>query len=202
MCRSCSPRSAPLAEDSWQPLFNGKDLTGWEPVGTTDNAWSIDDGVLSGSGGGGWLSTDKEYANFELKLEFRLPPGGNSGVFIRAPREGHQSVDGMEIQVLDNDDKQYANIEPWQHCGSLYGIVPAKLGALKKAGEWQTYHIVCNGRKIKVTLNDMLVVDANLDDHKDKEASRPGMKRPSGYIGLQSHGTRIDYRNIRILTLD
>jgi hypothetical protein len=191
------------AEDAWTPLFNGKDLSGWHAIGTTVEAWHVEDGVLfCRGGGGGWLSTDKEYANFELELEFRLPPGGNSGVFIRAPHSGDPAYSGMEIQILDDDDKQYANIQPWQHCGSVYGIVAAKQGALKKAGEWQAYNILCNGRKIKITLNGTVIVDANLDDHKDQEASHPGMNRTTGYLGLQNHGTRLDFRNIRIRTLD
>jgi len=193
---------AASAEDAWTPLFNGKDLTGWKPEGGAQTSWHVEDGLLYCSGGGGgWLSTDKEYANFELELEFRVPPGGNSGVFLRAPKEGDGAYAGMEIQVLDDDAKEYAGIQPWQHCGSIYGVVAAKPGAVKKAGEWQKYHILCNGRHVKVTLNDMVVADADLDDHKDKEASHPGLKRTTGYIGLQNHGTRLDFKNIRIHTL-
>jgi hypothetical protein len=197
-----SPAAA-WAADEWKPLFNGKDLTGWQPIGGAATSWHVEDDMLYCSGGGGgWLATDKEYANFELELEFRLPPGGNSGVFLRAPKEGDGAYAGMEIQVLDDPAKEYANIQPWQHCGSIYGVVAAKEGALKKAGEWQKYRIVCNGRKVKVTLNDMVIVDANLDDHKDKEASHPGLKRTTGFIGLQNHGTRLDYKNIRIHVLE
>src|SRR5580698_427988 len=152
-----------LADDEWKPLFNGKDLSGCHPEGGAGTAWHVEDGMLYCSGGGGgWLSTDKEYANFELELEFRLPEGGNSGVFLRAPQEGDGAYAGMEIQVLDDEAKEYATIQPWQHCGSIYGVVASKPGALKKAGEWQKYQIVCNGRKVKVTLNDMVIVDANL----------------------------------------
>ncbi len=102
----------------------------------------------------------------------------------------------MEIQVLD--DEGHPGIQPWQHCGSIYGVVAAKEGAVKKPGEWQKYHILCNGRHVKITLNGMVIVDANLDEHKDKEASHPGLLRKTGFIGLQNHGTRLDYRNIRI----
>jgi hypothetical protein len=183
----------------WTPLFNGKDLAGWKAVGGSDAAWKVEDGLLyCAGGGGGWLSTEDEYADFELELEFRLPPGGNSGVFLRSPRQGDPAYTGMEIQVLDDEAKEYADIQPWQHCGSLYDVVPAKLGAVKKAGEWQKYDIVCKGRHVKITLNDVVVVDTNLDDHKDKEEKHPGLKRPTGYIGLQNHGTRLDFKNIRL----
>ena len=77
-----------LAAADWKPLFNGKDLSGWQPEGGSKDSWHVEDDMLYCSGGGGgWLSTDKEYANFELELEFRLPAHGNSGVFLRAPKK-------------------------------------------------------------------------------------------------------------------
>ncbi len=111
-------------------------------------------------------------------------------------------------QVLDDDAPEYAKIEPWQHCGSLYGLAAAKPGATKKAGEWQKYSILCDGRKIKVTLNGTVLVDADLADFQGGKAEgaldgkpHPGVERTQGYLGLQSHGTAADYRNIRIRTL-
>ena len=192
-----------LGAAEWKSLFNGKDLSGWKVIGGAPTAWKVEDGLLYCAGGGSnWLATVDEYANFELELEFRQPEGGNSGVFLRAPEVPDVSAEGMEIQILDDPSPRYATIQPWQHCGSLYGVVPAKPGALKKAGEWQKYHIVCNGRKVQVTLNGEVVVDANLDEHKDKEADHPGIKRTTGHIGLQNHDTRMDFRNIRVRTLD
>ena len=81
-------REIPRGE-GWRPLFNGKDLTGWKAIGGKLSSWGVEDGMLFTTGdGGGWLSTDDEYSDFELELEFRVPEGGNSGVFIRAPRNG------------------------------------------------------------------------------------------------------------------
>ncbi|MEX2558350.1 MAG: DUF1080 domain-containing protein, partial [Pirellulales bacterium] len=86
----------------FKPLFNEKDLTGWKAIDGPIDSWKAEDGMLSTTGKeGGWLSTEDEYANFELKLEFRVPKGGNSGVFLRAPHEGNPAFAGMEIQVLD-----------------------------------------------------------------------------------------------------
>jgi hypothetical protein len=186
----------------WKSLFNGKDLSGWEEVGGDSGQWKAKDGVLScgGGAGGHWLSTKDQYKNFELKLEFRLPPGGNSGVFLRAPHEGNPAFEGMEIQVLDDPAPEYATITPFQHCGSLYGLAAAKLGALKPAGEWQTYTILCDKQHVKVTLNGTVVVDANLADYQN-DATHPGVKRTEGYLGLQNHSTKIDYRNINIHVL-
>jgi len=195
--------TAAAQADDWKPLFNGKDLTGWQNVGGKAESWKAADGILSctGTGGGGWLSTDKEYSNYELELEFRVPPGGNSGVFLRAPHSGDPAYTGMEIQVLDDEAKEYATLQPYQYCGGLYGIQAPAKRVSKKAGEWQKYHIEANGRHIKVTLNDTLLYDADLDTYKAAEASHPGILRTGGYIGLQNHGSGLDYRNLRIKEL-
>jgi Domain of Unknown Function (DUF1080) len=186
----------------WKPLFNGKDLTGWTAIDGPLADWHATDGVLScgGGSGKGWLSTTEQYKNFELELEFRVPPGGNSGVFLRAPHEGNPAFDGMEIQVLDDPAPEYATIKPAQHCGSLYGLAAAKSGALKKAGEWQKYLIVCDGKHVKVTLNGQGIVDANLADFESDETHK-GARRAEGFVGLQNHGTQVDFRNIRIRNL-
>ena len=188
--------------EEWKSLFNGKDLTGWKAIDGSIESWKVESGLLYCSGGGGgWLSTTEPYANFELELQFRVPPGGNSGVFLRAPHEGNPAFAGMEIQVLDDAAPEYAQLQPFQYCGSLYGIAAPKVRVSKKADEWQKLHIVCNGRQVQVTLNDTQIVDTNLDAHPDQEGLHPGIKRSSGYIGLQNHGTRLDFRNIRVRTL-
>ncbi len=183
-------------------LFNGKDLTGWELVGGS-TPWGVKEGVLyTEGGGGGWISTVKEYDNFKLDLEFRVPEGGNSGVFLRTPREGDPAYVGMEIQVLDDYAPVYANLHPWQYTGSIYGVQPPSVRASKKAGEWQHYVIVADGPHVTVTLNEQRIVDADLISQMDKEQTHPGLKRRGGYIGLQNHSTRIEYRNIRITELN
>jgi hypothetical protein len=87
----------------FEPLFNGKNLTGWKVMGGKADAWGADAGVLFvKGGGGGWLMTEKEYGDFELLLEYKLPEKGNSGVALRAPLQGQPHYDGMEIQILDD----------------------------------------------------------------------------------------------------
>ncbi len=186
----------------WKPLFNGKNLDGWQAVDGPLSSWKVEEGLLYCSGGGGgWLSTSSEYANFELELQFRVPEGGNSGVFLRAPHEGNPAFAGMEIQVLDDRAPQYAKLQPYQYCGSLYGIAAPSTRASKPAGEWQKMHIVCDGREVKVSLNGTPIVEANLDAHPDEEAAHPGLERTSGYVGLQNHGTRLDFKDVRIREL-
>jgi len=189
------------------PLFNGKDLTGWANVGAADGTWKVEDSKLVvEKAHGGWLRTEKEYANFILKLEFNLTPGGNSGVFLRAPLEGNAAYEGMEIQVLDHFHEMYqkpgAAIHPGQYTGSIYDLVPsADPKAIKPAGEWNSYVITCRGDKIKVQLNDVKLVDANLADHQAAIEKHPGIGRKTGYLGLQSHDSRVEFRNIMICEL-
>ena len=194
------PRPRPLADGQ---LFNGRDLAGWQQIGGREGSWQVADGILYTEGeGGGWLSTTEEYANFTLDLEFRVPSGGNSGVFLRAPHEGNPAYTGMEIQVLDDYADKYADLKPWQLTGSIYGVQAPASRASRKAGKWQRMVIVCRGPRVQVTLNDERIIDANLIDYMHLEKSHPGLKRRRGYIGLQNHSTRVDYRNIRIEELE
>ncbi|REK11193.1 MAG: DUF1080 domain-containing protein [Planctomycetota bacterium] len=188
--------------DDWKPLFNGKNLDGWQAVGGPMASWHVEDGVLyCKGGGGGWLSTVDEYGDFEVELEFRVPEGGNSGVFLRAPHQGNPAFAGMEIQILDDEAPQYAKLNDYQYCGSLYDIAAPKTRASKPAGEWQKMHIKCVGDTVQVTLNGTPIIDAQLDAHPDKEPTHPGLKRDRGYVGLQNHGTRLDFRNVKIREL-
>jgi hypothetical protein len=195
--------TAPPARcEDWKTLFGGADLSGWKAIDGPMESWKVEDGMLYCSGGGGgWLSTIDPYANFEIELQFRVPPGGNSGVFLRAPHEGNPAFAGMEIQILDDDAPEYAKLQPYQYCGSLYGIAAPKVRASKKAGEWQKMQIVCDRRKVQVKFNDTPIIDANLDEYKDREGEHPGITRTTGYVGLQNHGTRLDFKDIRLRVL-
>lgn len=185
-----------------KPLFNGENLDGWEVLGMSDDAWGASDGILFTTGGeGGWIVTDGTYADFDLQLEFRVPAGGNSGVFIRAPRTGNAAFEGSEIQVLDDYADVYANLEPWQYCGSIYATAAPSQRVTLPAGVWQTMRIRCEGRRVRVWLNSHPIIDADLNDHLDKLEEHPGLKRTEGYIGLQNHGSRLEYRNIKLLEL-
>lgn len=189
------------------PLFNGKDLTGWAGVDAQEGTWKVEDGKLVvEKGHGGWLRTEREYRNFVLKLEFNLTPGGNSGVFLRAPLAGNSAYEGLEIQVLDHFHEMYhkpgAEIRDVQYTGSIYDLVPsADPKAIKPAGEWNSYVITHRGDKIKVELNGVLVADANLADYQKDIAKHPGVGRKEGYIGLQSHDSRVEFRNIMLREL-
>lgn len=200
------PTHATLAdnpESAWQPLFNGSDLAGWQVVGEPSDCWAVSDGILHPTKKGGWLSTTKEYADFELELEFMLAPGSNSGVFLRAPHEGRTSRKGMEIQLIDEGAEMYAELKGWQRTGALYHVQEPTVDAFTAAEKWQTLRVRAEGRQLTIWLNDTKIVDANLDSYPERDEEHPGLKRPTGYIGLQNYGGRdIQFQNVRLRELD
>jgi 3-keto-disaccharide hydrolase len=166
----------------------------------------VESGVLvCPADGGGNLFTQKEYSNFVLRFEFRTEEGGNNGVGIRAPLEGDAAYAGMEIQILDDQAERYqGKLRPAQYHGSIYDVVPAKQGFLKKAGEWNEEEITANGRRIIVRLNGTVIVDADLNAVKDPAVLKkhPGLERRRGHIGFLGHDTRVEFRHIRLKELD
>ena len=206
-------------EEGFTPLFNGKDLTGWvygrrgDAENRTGKGYQVEDGVLfTTREDGGNLFTEKEYADFILRFEFKLTENANNGIGIRAPLSGDAAYAGMEIQVLHDSGSQYTDLRPAQYHGSVYQMFPAKRGFQKPVGEWNSEEITVKGRQITVTLNGVTIVDANLDDVKDeallakhRDLGRPegsrGIANTKGHIGLLGHGTRVEFRNIRIREL-
>ena len=184
-------------------LFDGKSLAGWRVIGGKAAAWGVDDGHLVSFGeGGGWLGSDRSYANFDLRLDFRMTPESNSGVYLRAPSDSsHISRTGMEIQILDETHPRYKDIKPWQLTGAIYHIAAPKPGHLKPAGEWNAMEIRAEGPRVVITLNGATIVDDRLDSHPELEKEHPGLKRTEGLIGLQSHNGRVDFRNLKIKDL-
>ncbi|MBV9123442.1 MAG: DUF1080 domain-containing protein [Planctomycetes bacterium] len=190
----------PAAKD-FTPLFNGQDLTGWKVNHGRKDVWDVENGTLVVKGeGGGWLMTEGNYGDFELRLEYKVSTNGNSGVALRAPLEGDPAYTGMEIQILD--DPTYKGIRPAQHTGSIYDVVPPSQEATKPAGEWNRMDIKARGRRITIALNGTVVVDANLDKYRDHAAKHPGLLRTTGHLGLQSHTNRVEFRNIEVKRLD
>jgi hypothetical protein len=192
------------AESGFEPIFDGTSLDGWKLVGGRGRGYVVEDGIIvCPADGGGNLFTEKEYANFVLRFEFRMTPGANNGIGIRAPYDGDAAYKGMEIQILDDGHERYKGIKPAQFHGSVYDVVPAKQGFRKPVGEWNQEEITANGRKIKVVLNGHVIVDADLDSVTDPEVLKkhPGLANTAGHIGFLGHGTRVDFRNLRIRQL-
>jgi hypothetical protein len=196
------PPLAPPDKDGFIPLFNGKDMTGW--VGAV-KGYDVANGVMicEPTKAGGNVYTAHEFDNFIFRFEFKLPPGANNGVGIRAPLTGDAAYVAMEIQILEDSAPQYAKLAPWQYHGSIYGVVAAKRGHQKPVGEWNEEEIQAIGPKIKVTLNGVVIVDADLDEVRKTAdpkllKAHPGLNRTTGHIGWLGHGDRVEFRNVRI----
>jgi len=187
------------AKDGFVSLFDGKTLDGWQGA---VKEYRIEDGAMVCDPGGN-LFTKKEYANFVLRFEFKLPPAGNNGVGIRAPLKGNPSYLGMEIQILDDGDPMYKDIQPCQAHGSIYGVVPAKRGFLKPVGKWNQEEIIADGPHIKVTLNGTVILEADISkiDKAVDGKEHPGLRKVKGYIGWLGHGDPVAFRNVRIKEL-
>lgn len=196
-------------KDGFVPIFNGKDVTGWVGIDGDTSSYYVKDGMLICKNTGKvHIFTDKEYANFVLRLQIKLDPGGNNGVGIRTQISKAPHIYGMEIQVLEDDyykDGKPIKLKDYQHHGSIYGVVPAKPGHLKPAGQWNDEEIVCDGRRVKITLNGTVIVDADLDKVTPIDGQdHPGLKYAKGHIGLHAHGNygaEVFFRNMRIKEL-
>jgi hypothetical protein len=192
-------------EPGFTALFDGSTLNGWVLVGGHGPGYiAQDEMIVCPKEGGGNLFTEKTFANFIFRFEFKLTAGANNGIGIRAPLKGDAAYVGMEIQILDHDDPQYRGwLKPAQHHGSIYDVVPAKTGFLRPLGQWNEEEITASGRRITVKLNGTVITDANLDDVKDPEvlAKHPGLARTEGHIGFLGHGSLVEFRNIRIKEL-
>jgi hypothetical protein len=199
---------APKAEAGFTPLFDGKTLDGWQVVNPRGEGYGVKDGVIfCAKGGGGKLLTDKEYGDFVLRFEFKMPAeGSNNGLGIRTPRDGDAAYQGIELQILDEKAAlagKWGKLREEQYHGSVYDVVAAKKGAMKPAGEWNQQEVTAKGRQITVKLNGQVITDVNLDTVKDPAvlAKHPGLARTSGYIGFLGHNDYIEFRNIRIKPL-
>lgn len=181
----CLLIAAPLLADDeagFQPLFNGKDFTGWRFSGGKDEDareapnWKVKDGVILVTGGGSpHLATDKEYADFELQLEWRaLRDKYNSGLFIRSGRK----VGANQINLAKGAEGGFIG-------GKVKGAKTVP-DLQKPAGEWNDWRVRVRGDKVTFWCNGKLAWEAT------------GLKQDKGYIGLQAEGAPIEFRNLRI----
>ncbi|HWZ36534.1 MAG TPA: family 16 glycoside hydrolase, partial [Mucilaginibacter sp.] len=194
-------------KDGFKVLFDGTNMFNW--IGNTVD-YTTEDGNLvihprPGKGNGGNLYTKQEYSDFVFRFEFKLTPGANNGLGIRAPLEGDAAYTGMELQILDNEAPQYKNLHVYQYHGSVYGTIPAKRGYLKPVGEWNYEEVIVKGPKIKVILNGTVINDADITEARKNGAAdgkpHPGLQRNSGHIGFLGHGDVVYFRNIRVKDL-
>jgi peptidylprolyl isomerase len=198
-----SDASPPAAiPEGFSPLFAGQDMAGWEVIDGKADSWEYKDGVVSCvAPGGGWIQTLAMYSDFELRFEYRLSPRGNSGVSLRYPGHGNPSLEGLEIQLIDDQAEKYKDIQPEQATGSLYfAAAPQVRDAALPAGTWNHCAVRCAGQRLEVSINDKLVNEIDLTQINTKVEGVPhtvaAIRSPMGAIALQSHVTRVDFRQI------
>lgn len=193
------------AEEGFEPLFDGSTLDGWVLLGQHGDGYIPRDGkLICPPGSGGNLLSAAEYSDFVLRFEFKLEPGSNNGLCIRCPLAWRAlAYDGNELQIIDNSAERYKNIKPWQKHGSLYHVAPAKTGALKPVGEWNSQEVTVQGTRVQVVLNGTEILSVDTAEVKDRSLldRHPGLKRKSGHVGFLGHNEPVEFRNIRIKRL-
>ncbi len=193
-------READMGQANLYHLFDGTNLPGW--AGATGNYEAV---LRCKEGQGGTLYSEKEFDDFDLYTEFRLPAAGNNGLVIRYPIDSNGSADGAykamcELQVLDDSDPSYASLDPRQSHGSAYGMVAATRGYLRPVGTWNYQKVSVRGSKIVVELNGTKILDADLagvDSFLD-DKPHPGKDRVKGAIGLAGHNDPVEFRLIAV----
>jgi hypothetical protein len=206
------------AGDGWVQLFDGKDLKGWRGYKKPDAAstrWKVENSLLTipqtGAGdthGQQDLITDATYEQFDLRWEWKISQGGNSGVkyFIL---EDEPSAIGHEYQLIDDERHPDAKIGPHRQTAALYDVFPAHDRPMKPAGEWNTSEVIVKGKHVTHILNGKTVLEYDLDSpelmaavakSKFKDIKRFGHPQ-DGHILVQDHGDQVWYRKIEIETL-
>ena len=177
-------------------LFNGKDLEGWEQKGN----WKVEDGMFGRAGQGGGITYKVKPIpdNFELRFDWKIGPGSNSGVYYRPGQ--------YEYQVLDNA-KHADGKNPRTSAASLYFCMPPSKDATKPVGEWNSGRIVCQGTVIQHWLNGEKVIDFDYTDPKYAwevellDIRGADLAKRGAQLQLQDHGDPVWYRNVKLRTL-
>lgn len=201
----------------WVSLFDGKTLNGWRTYqNKNSDSWSVTDGVIHCKGSvndksdmRADLITNDQYENFELSIDWKLSPQGNSGIIYLCNENNEASyLSGPEYQLID-DDHFTEKLEDWQKTGANYAMNPAPTAAPKPIGEWNTTKILVKDGHVEHWLNGSKIVEyqinsdewkANKAESKWKDALQYGTVK-KGHIALQDHGSEAWFRNIRIRML-
>ncbi len=192
-----------LTEIGFQPLFDGQSFAGWESGNNQplESCWKTEQGQLVCTGEKGpWLRTLRPYGDFNFRVDYQVSTGGNSGVYVRVPRDGnhHRENDqlppaGFEVQVLDDSAPQYATLKDFQYSASIYDLAGANPRNCKPTGRWNTLEINCRGGQVTTVHNGAVVTNIS-----DATVPALALRLKQGYLGLQNHSTRVAFRNVRL----
>ena len=193
------------SEDAADP-FDGKSLSAWTKIDGTpvSGGWEMSDGMIhlkKDGKGSGHIVTANEFGDFSLAFEWKIAPGGNSGLKYRVRSYGNKVL-GLEYQVYDDEGKK--KVQPRYSAGSLYDLYePNSAKQLKASGEWNHAKIVVLGNRIEHWLNGQQVVTATVGDaewkrriSESKFSDYPKFsEQPRGKLMLTDHGSEVWYRN-------
>ena len=179
-------REPPKAWTNPEPLFDGKDLNGWEPTSPSDNQWVAQEGVLLNTKKGANLKTTRKFDDFKLHLEYNCPDGGNSGVYLR----GRYEVQ-VEYEPLSANDE-------FHRVGSIYGFIAPAGKLARQPGTWESFDVTLVGRMVTVVRNGVTTID-----HQEIPGITGGAldsnEAEPGPIYIQGdHTGGMKYRNITI----
>ncbi len=189
------------SSDGWITLFDGKSLNGWKSSTDSPETFSVQDGMIVVAGERAHLyyvgpDGNASFKNFELKLDAMTTPGSNSGIYFHTTyqADGWPSK-GYEVQVNNSHTD-------WRRTGGLYAISDVR-EAPAKDGEWMTYHIIVNGKNIKISVNGKQLVDYTEPDNVERPDGMKERVLSSGTIALQGHDpqSKVYYKNIMIRPL-
>jgi len=210
----------PLQKKGWKSLFDGKSKKGWHIYRgeATGESWQVEDGLLvfnpinkPGVKTGGDLTTDEEYENYHLSLEWKISEGGNSGIIFGVKEDSMYKksyLTGMEMQVLDNNKHPDAKIVK-HRAGDLYDLISCTKENLKPVGEWNQAEVIYNINTLQLILNGETVVSTVVgDENWNKLVAGSKFRTMKGFgtfrkgrIVLQDHGDKVWYRNIKLKEL-
>jgi len=204
----------------WKSLFDGKTKKGWHIYRgeATGESWQVENGLLTftpvnkpGVKTGGDLTTDEEYENYHLSVEWKISEGGNSGIIFGVKEDSmfkKSYLTGMEMQVLDNSKHPDAKIIK-HRAGDLYDLISCSKETVKPAGEWNHAEVIYNNNNLQLILNGETVVSTVVgDENWNKLVAGSKFKTMKGFgtfrkgrIVLQDHGDKVWYRDIKIKEL-
>ena len=205
------------------PLFAGNTITGWHTYGKTGvgKAWMLKDGLLHldashkadwQTANGGDIITDQEYENFDLKVDWKISPKGNSGImfYVHEDTTQHKYAwqTGPETQIADNIGNEDGN-KPKRHAGDVYDMISLNKDVTKPAGEWNQTEVIANNGKLEILINGQKEISTTLwDDQWKKLVAGSKFKEwpafgtfKKGHIALQDHGANVWFRNVMIKKL-
>jgi Domain of Unknown Function (DUF1080) len=179
-------RAMPKAWTEPESIFNGKDLTGWEPMGNAPNHWVAANGELVNEAHGANLKTTRAFQDFKLHIEYNCPADGNSGIYLR----GRYEVQ-VEYEAVDANDKLHT-------MGSIYSFLAPAVDLPRKPGTWETFDITLVGRRVTIVRNGVTTIDNQEIPSVTGGALDSHEAEPGPFYLQGDHTGGMKYRNIRI----